>query len=206
MEDIFPLIVIIVITIVRLSAQSKNKAQKQQKRGPTQSPYAPKRSGASNAQQAKAATWMQSAVKEVTNLDIDLNEILKQGNPAMQKKKADVPVVQQSFSEEMKDLHAHEKKYSIASSSLTQEAMQSSGISMGEGASYFDTTNSYTSIGEGDASTEGVDPCHDELFDRSALILEEEEQIELQPSELMRGIIFSEILTRPTNRWRTGHR
>lgn len=62
---------------------------------------------------------------------------------------------------------------------------------------------------------EGVDPCHDVLYDEPRTELDDDYETEtLAPQlessdaaqELMRGIILSEVLTRPSRRWRTQHR
>ena len=61
---------------------------------------------------------------------------------------------------------------------------------------------------------EGVDPCHDALYDEPRTELDDYEPETLTPQpessdaaqELMRGIILSEVLTRPSQRWRTQHR
>lgn len=55
---------------------------------------------------------------------------------------------------------------------------------------------------------EGVDPCHDELYEADAADTADNW---VQPNneaaqELLRGVILSEVLTRPTNRWRTQQR
>lgn len=59
---------------------------------------------------------------------------------------------------------------------------------------------------------EGVDPCHDELYDQpqaqtqDAYETDERSDDEDAAQELLRGVILSEVLTRPVNRWRTQHR
>lgn len=58
---------------------------------------------------------------------------------------------------------------------------------------------------------EGVDPCHDALYDEPRAELDDDYEPETLESsdaaqELMRGIILSEVLARPSRRWRTQHR
>lgn len=61
---------------------------------------------------------------------------------------------------------------------------------------------------------EGVDPCHDALYDEPHTDSDDYETETLTPQlessdaaqELMRGIILSEVLARPSRRWRTQHR
>lgn len=55
---------------------------------------------------------------------------------------------------------------------------------------------------------EGVDPCHDALYAEEADTYESDEARtdNRAAQELLRGVILSEVLTRPANRWRTQRR
>lgn len=58
------------------------------------------------------------------------------------------------------------------------------------------------------AAMEGVDPCHDELYANESEPCESDaaQTDNRAAQEILRGVIFSEVLTRPTNRWRTQRR